>query len=401
MFTHAGSMGKHCSNLLTALLWKNANFIFAYGGPHVLQHSCLMPMLAEFPWQLRNNMHKELLSLANKKVLLPQPFFYRMTFKQPYNQQMQMMLLPHGLFSALFHSYKEAWNSMIVPNVSRIKEFWDLQVLHPAYANHPILASNEVFRSKLIPLSLHGDGTPVIGIGKIWSRQLTTWSWNSLLGKGRTKSMQLQIWSMFDQTSSATTLKEYWAIVAWSFKALQLGKWPSEDHKGCKFPSSSAAGKRAGTWLAEGYAGILWTLVGGLEYLTQYLKLPHYCSKSSPCAPCRCKGDYSDASWRDCRPTAAWVGMQWSPEAWQDRSSCDLFNLLPGLTAVATAYDFMHSKYLGTDMVFLAGCFWLLCYRMLEGSPLDNLKVCWEKLAQVYKEKNLRHAQRNEQAECL
>ena len=95
---------------------------------------------------------------------------------------------------------------------------------------------------------------------------------------------------------------------------------------------------------------------------------------------------------RDCRPTAAWVGMQWSPEAWQaweHRSSCDLFNLLPGLTAVATAHDFMHSKYLGTDMVFLAGCFWLLCYRMLEGSPLDNLKVCWEKLAQVYKEKKI------------
>lgn len=394
MLAYASSMCKHCSNLTHAFSFRRPQQIFALGcwAPACLAF-CFMFMVVDVCLgQPRNNMHKELLSFANRKVLLPQPYVCRLTFKQPYNQQIQMMLLPHELFSALFHSYKDAWSSMIVPNESRIKEFWDLQVLHPAYANHPILTSNEKFRSKLIPLSLHGDGTPVIGIGKIWSRQLTTWSWNSLLGKGRTKSMQLQIWSMFDQTSSAQTLKEYWAILAWSFKVLQQGVWPSEDHKGCKFASSSAAGKKAGTWLAEGYAGILWTLVGDLEYLTQYLKLPHYGSKTSPCALCQCKGDYSDTSWRDCRPNATWVGMQWTPEAWQaweHRSSCDLFRLLPGLTACATAYDFMHSKYLGTDMVFLAGCLWLLCYRILEGSPLDNLQLCWQKLLEVYKKKKI------------
>ena len=42
---------------------------------------------------------------------------------------------------------------------------------HPAYSDHPTLLANKDFTKKLVPLALHGDGTPVIGIGKIWSRQ--------------------------------------------------------------------------------------------------------------------------------------------------------------------------------------------------------------------------------------
>jgi hypothetical protein len=179
-------------------------------------------------------MHKELLSLANKNVHLAQPFQPRLTFKEPYSQQMQMMLLPHEMFSTLFHSYKEAWSSMICPSTDRLQEFWQLQKKHPAYSNQPVLLANQQFRSKLVPLALHGDGTPVIGIGKIWPRQLTTWSWNSLLGRGSTKSMQIQIWSMFDETASSTTVSEFWAILAWSLKWLQQGIWPTESYKGQK-----------------------------------------------------------------------------------------------------------------------------------------------------------------------
>ena len=47
----------------------------------------------------------------------------------------------------------------------------------------------------------------------------------------------------------------------------------------------------------------------------------------------------------------------------------------------------MHSKYLGTDMVFLASCLWLLCYRILPDSPLQNLKACWDKVLEVRKKK--------------
>lgn len=142
-----------------------------------------------------------------------------------------------------------------------------------------------------------------------------------------------------------------------------------------KYHSNFAAGRRANTWLADGFGGILWSLVGDFGYLTQCLKLPRYSSKSSPCALCQCKGDNFANSWRDCRPNAPWVNMQWKPsawETWEQRSSCKLF-VLPGLTACATSYDFMRSKFLGTDMVFLAACLWLLCCRILPQQPSASL----------------------------
>ena len=59
------------------------------------------------------------------------------------------------------------------------------------------------------------------------------------------------------------------------------------------------------------------------------------------------------------------------------------------MTAVATSYDWMHAKLLGTDMVFHGSCLWLLCHELLPGNPLDNLTTCWNKILSVYTEKNI------------
>ena len=343
--------------------------------------------------QPRQNMHKALLNFANKACLLPRAFMPSITFKSPYNKLVQMMLLPHLVFSQIYHCYKSAWDTIICPSQDQLKTFWKLQKKHPAYPGHPVLGGNPQFATKLVPLALHGDGTPVLGIGKVWSRQLTTWSWNSLLGMGSTKSMQMQVWPCFDETMASTTLAEFWQILAWSFKWLQLGVFPDADHLGNKYAANTQDGQKAGQYLAGGYCGVLWSLVGDLEYLTQILKLPHYSSKSGPCSLCKCTGDSSAMSWKDCRLTAPWVQAQWKPHEWhmwEGKSSCPLFQQLPGLSAVAVCYDFMHCKYLGTDMVFLASCLWLLCYKILpDASPLANLQACWTKISAVYKEEKI------------
>lgn len=107
-----------------------------------------------------NNMHKTLLSFADREVLLPEPFQPKLTFKDPYKDQVQMMLLSHEMFSAVYHSYQEAWLSMMVPAVGRLAEFWDLQEKHPAFTDHPALQANPHFRSRLVPIALRGNGTP-------------------------------------------------------------------------------------------------------------------------------------------------------------------------------------------------------------------------------------------------
>ena len=385
-------------------------------------------------------MHQEILQKANQSCRLPKQFFGWINFKPPYNRTLQAMLLPHIIFSSVYHHYQAAWQKIILPSEGRLKEFWKLQsqAKHPAFAGHPVLNSTPEFQKKMVPLALHGDGTPVIGIGKIWSRQLTIYSFNSLLGHGTTKDMQLHVWSCFDECCGPSTKDEFFTILSWSLEALQKGRWPESNHLGQKYHPDSAEGKLAGTFLANGYCGLLWSLVGDLEYFNQVLQLPHYSNKTNPCALCRCSGGNDDTSWKDCRLTAPWLSMQWKPTellgsfqfgrnfvlpshfvlkgsfvllglafykkasgsyifllsnlrwaSWPQRSKCVLFQKLSGLTAVATSYDWMHAKLLGTDMVFHGSCLWILCNEVLPHTPSENLQICWQKILSVYKEKKI------------
>jgi hypothetical protein len=57
-------------------------------------------------------------------------------------------------------------------------------------------------------------------------------------------------------------------------------------------------------------------------------------------------------------------------------SVCKLFSL-PGVTALAVAYDYMHCKYLGVDGYLFGSVFWLLCFQILPGTPKENLAQVW------------------------
>ena len=72
-----------------------------------------------------------------------------------------------------------------------------------------MLNSTPDLRNKMVSLALHGDGTPVIGIGRIWSRQLTISSFNSLLGRGVTKDMQCHVWPCFDECCGPTAMSVF------------------------------------------------------------------------------------------------------------------------------------------------------------------------------------------------
>ena len=148
-------------------------------------------------------------------------------------------------FSAVyFMNTKESWKQIILPSSARLQEFWDLQKPHPAYSR---MASIAGFDKKMVPIAFHGDGTPVIGIGKIWGRQLTIFSMNSLLGLGSTKQMQIHLWSCFDETMSAQTLTQFFRILGWSLSWLQWGQWPDRDHNGKLYSFCLFQGRAAGT----------------------------------------------------------------------------------------------------------------------------------------------------------
>ena len=48
------------------------------------------------------------------------------------------------------------------------------------FLSHPVRLLKD-YASKCVPLQVHGDGTPAMGIGKAWGKSIDAWSWSSCL----------------------------------------------------------------------------------------------------------------------------------------------------------------------------------------------------------------------------
>ena len=128
------------------------------------------------------------------------------------------------------------------------------------------------WKQRAIPLSFHGDGVPVTGVGKSWSKTKVYYSWESLLASGDTMETMIYIYGCwkhaFVKTSSADTRREIWQILSWSFSWLAKGEWPDKDWHTKPWPANSWMAQKAGERvLAGGYKGWLLFMKGDLEFL--------------------------------------------------------------------------------------------------------------------------------------
>jgi len=128
------------------------------------------------------NMNGQLMNMMGKHFLpAPQAFLAPLSHKVlGWFSRSVNMIWPHELFSAIYHNYKEAWRTRVCPGTAVVSKFWDSVSHSDHFKNHPV-RHRANFRTHGIPLSIHGDETPVVGIGKGWSKQLTIMSWQSLL----------------------------------------------------------------------------------------------------------------------------------------------------------------------------------------------------------------------------
>ena len=147
------------------------------------------------------NCHRDLLHLAKLYSKLPQPSLHSIHFKK--KTSVQNIFLPHEVFASLFHDYPETWKEVILPHSGKLKEFWKVAKNHPCMEGHPLEASGQQWA---IPLSVHGDGVPTSGAGKVSCKMFTNFSWGSLLGEGSTALMQQYIWGLL----TLWELKKHW-----------------------------------------------------------------------------------------------------------------------------------------------------------------------------------------------
>jgi hypothetical protein len=341
--------------------------------------------------KLENNMHRDLGKFL-QNTMVPKGFNTLMPFKGLGIQE-QTIMLPHEVFATLFHNYPKAWQSTILPKPEMLECFWDSQADHPAMNGHP-MTSKPDYKSKCLPIGLHGDEVPITGKGKVWSKSMLTFQWLSLLGAGWGAARMLWIWGVFDKlldTSETGTLVVFFKILSWSLFWLQEGRWPTHNWKGQAFSGETEEGKKAGSYLANGYCGVVWSLMGDLDYFSKTLSLPRSTSHN-PCSLCKCTLN-GETTWRCFSLDAHWISLQWTPTTWNiwpDRSKVELFSV-PGLSAVNIALDYMHNKYLGTDQQQFGSVFYVLCFMILPNSPQENLLVCWNFIKQHYAEHHSKH----------
>ena len=134
-----------------------------------------------------NKMHAELMGKCNHLPNLPEPYAFDVQFQPPLAVQKQEMLAPHECFAALYHRYPSTWKKTMVPDESHVQRFWNATENHPCLVESPLKTEHPSYKTKCVPILLHGDGVPIVGIGKGWSKIATIFSWCSMLTAPSTK----------------------------------------------------------------------------------------------------------------------------------------------------------------------------------------------------------------------
>ena len=333
------------------------------------------------------NCHKEML---NKLVATPisrSLTSVRVFIKQPPNMVAVMshsMLLPHELFAALYRDYRDEFVQRILGgSTDNIKKFWDEMHDHPAMCDHP-LRGRPTFRTKCVPITIHGDGIPVISVQRSWAKSLDIWSWTSMLGVGNTLMTNFLIYCIYMKLVIATADKDVFAkfskLLYWSMYWLYQGVWPTKDVDGKHLDG------KAGSPLAGGYFAVLWGIRGDLEHMHKCFGFPAH-NNREPCACCRANN--STMPWTDFHPErASWLPTVWNNKDWWAAHPArhPLFKL-PGVGILAFIPDVMHCLHLGLFQYTYGSILEFMSYHMFdEEDPAINLANVFVEIKNYYKD---------------
>ena len=144
---------------------------------------------------------------------------------------------------------------------------------------------------------------------------------------------------------------------------------------------------KAKTPLAGGYYGVLWGLIGDLDYFHQILKLPHFLRAKDFCPLCKAS-QKGEMTWCNFRANAPWRQTCWASHEWRSwsgRSTSSFFSL-SYTSCLTVSLDYMHVKYLGCDQYQFGAVLELLTTTILGGSDEENLRTVWAALQTAYTE---------------
>ena len=302
---------------------------------------------------------------------------------------MQDVVMPHHLFHILHRDYPDEFQKKFVGHPGVLSDFWLHQAGNPLLEGHP-LKNRADWQTTTIALAVHGDATPVSGLGKGWGKQVDIYSFYSLFAHGATRDLMALMYCGFVHLLTKDSMLQVWRLLLWSFKALATGCWPERDPYGKPF-ANAIDRDRAGTPLAGKYAAVVWCIEGDLDYYSKNLGLRHW-SSGHPCCWCPANKMEGDGMcWNEFREDAEeWQEESWTNSDWREAyPDAHPLLTLPGVGIQNVFPDWMHSKHLGCDKQNYGSVLHLLCYEVLPGDPATNLDVIWADILQYCKDHSI------------
>ena len=306
--------------------------------------------------------------------------------------------LPHEYFHYLYTKKRSLFNRiMLGGDPGRVEEFWKgVQERNDPRFHQLMLTDMDrdtEWLKKCVPLSFHGDEVPVIAVGKAGTKSLDVSSQQSVLARNSSSLVVKQpLCAVFGHnkvhTEECNTEQEIGEVLGWSYRALQAGKWPSNDHRGKAYDPLSAEGQLAGTDLADGWCAAIYLMKSDLDFLAKSLGLRHY-SANEFCDLCPCNVAGEPGLWpSNFGPDSRWIHALFSVEEWRalyPNVPHWLF-LLVHVSQHNVEPDELHIIWMGTAAWCNGSVLWMLVFRVMPKSAVENMQDLWAQITQCYSE---------------
>ena len=109
------------------------------------------------------------------------------------------ILDPHVLFSSMYHEHPASFKDRLCGNdFNNISNFWSEMAAsgHPAFLHHNMKSTHAAtYMTCGIPITIHGDGAPISGLGKSWLKLAEIHSWSSCHSLRKRAMTASQLWS--------------------------------------------------------------------------------------------------------------------------------------------------------------------------------------------------------------
>ena len=278
-------------------------------------------------------------------------------------------LAPHDTVSHLYERYPQEFNRKFFGGQDRsvLKKCWDETEKRndPRLANHP-LKKRKGWKTRCIPLMLHGDAVPCTAVGKAGSKSFDVSSFQGLLAWGTTLAIKMYICGMFEssKTDDGATINAAWLPIVMSIWFCWLGTKPNE------------AWEDTGIPLCGDFFFVIWLLKCDIEHISKGFGLRHHAS-NHPCEMDECTSleDDFDNNFHNFTNRAKWRKTQHDRASWKARAGRNIHPLMQFeyLSCENIEPDELHVIHMGVEPEFIGSVFWLLVFKVMGGTPTRNM----------------------------